>query len=160
MAPQTFEHRPLPATDQWPFAPPPAARDGRLRDNLVTADELHDLLTHGGREALAVIDRAREATRELYGNRRTYVVNRNINFTDICEYHCTFCGYKTAVGDPHGRTQSVAEIIESLAGSVPGMEEDRPSRHSHQERRSEPGRNRPGHLVLPCQYSGLGRHRL
>ncbi len=38
-----------------------------------------------------VADRLRQ---QQVGNTVTYVVNRNINFTNICEQHCSFCAFR------------------------------------------------------------------
>ncbi|MEA5583293.1 7,8-didemethyl-8-hydroxy-5-deazariboflavin synthase subunit CofH [Nodularia harveyana UHCC-0300] len=34
------------------------------------------------------------------GNTVTYIINRNINFTNICEQHCSFCAFRRDNGDP------------------------------------------------------------
>ncbi len=41
----------------------------------------------------AVCKAADELRREVSGETVTYVVNRNINYTNICLYHCTFCAF-------------------------------------------------------------------
>ena len=41
--------------------------------------------------AMEVADRLRE---EVKGNIVTFVVNRNINFTDMCVNSCLFCSYR------------------------------------------------------------------
>ncbi len=33
------------------------------------------------------------------GNTVTYIINRNINFTNICEQHCNFCAFRRDTGD-------------------------------------------------------------
>lgn len=33
------------------------------------------------------------------GNNITYVINRNINFTNICEQHCSFCAFRRDAGE-------------------------------------------------------------
>lgn len=37
--------------------------------------------------------------RKLVGETVTYVVNRNINFTNICEQHCNFCAFRRDDGE-------------------------------------------------------------
>ncbi|MGA1603353.1 MAG: 7,8-didemethyl-8-hydroxy-5-deazariboflavin synthase subunit CofH [Prochlorothrix sp.] len=37
---------------------------------------------------------ADELRRQLVGETVTYVVNRNLNFTNICEQHCNFCAFR------------------------------------------------------------------
>jgi 5-amino-6-(D-ribitylamino)uracil---L-tyrosine 4-hydroxyphenyl transferase len=46
-------------------------------------------------EAIAAIQQAADRLRQLQvGEAVTYVVNRNINFTNICEQHCNFCAFR------------------------------------------------------------------
>ncbi|MEJ0037842.1 MAG: bifunctional FO biosynthesis protein CofGH [Gammaproteobacteria bacterium] len=46
-----------------------------------------------GRDLDAVIAAANELRHESVGDTVTYVVNRNINYTNICLYHCGFCAF-------------------------------------------------------------------
>ncbi|HEY0639555.1 MAG TPA: 5-amino-6-(D-ribitylamino)uracil--L-tyrosine 4-hydroxyphenyl transferase CofH, partial [Pseudonocardiaceae bacterium] len=46
-----------------------------------------------GREVAAVAELADELRAAAAGDRVTYVVNRNINYTNVCTYRCTFCGF-------------------------------------------------------------------
>lgn len=41
----------------------------------------------------AVCEAADELRRETVGDTVTYVVNRNINYTNVCLYRCTFCAF-------------------------------------------------------------------
>jgi 5-amino-6-(D-ribitylamino)uracil---L-tyrosine 4-hydroxyphenyl transferase len=46
-------------------------------------------------ESIAAIrEAADQLRRDLVGETVTYVVNRNINFTNICEQHCSFCAFR------------------------------------------------------------------
>ncbi len=52
------------------------------------------LLVHAeGDDLLGLLVAANELRRELAGNLVTYVVNRNINFTNICFVGCKFCAF-------------------------------------------------------------------
>jgi FO synthase len=52
------------------------------------------LLAHAdGNDLLGLLVAANEMRRELAGNIVTYVVNRNINFTNICFVGCKFCAF-------------------------------------------------------------------
>ena len=52
------------------------------------------LLAHAdGDDLLGLLVAANELRRELAGNLVTYVVNRNINFTNICFVGCKFCAF-------------------------------------------------------------------
>jgi FO synthase len=46
-------------------------------------------------EVIAVADRLRH---ESVGDTVTYVINRNINYTNICLYHCGFCAFSKGRG--------------------------------------------------------------
>jgi FO synthase len=76
-----------------------ASRDvGRLIDRARRGDELEEgeivaLFAAEGADLGAVL-RAADAVREqMVGPTVTYVVNRNINYTNICLYHCGFCAF-------------------------------------------------------------------
>ena len=51
------------------------------------------LFTAEGRDFDAVVRLADELRRERVGDTVTHVVNRNINYTNICLYHCGFCAF-------------------------------------------------------------------
>jgi len=44
-------------------------------------------------EFAQVCDAADALRREVVGDTVTYVVNRNINYTNVCSYRCTFCAF-------------------------------------------------------------------
>jgi FO synthase len=51
-----------------------------------------------GRDLDEVIAAADQLRRESVGDAVTYVVNRNINYTNICLYHCGFCAFSKGQG--------------------------------------------------------------
>jgi FO synthase len=51
-------------------------------------------------EVIAAADRLR---RESVGDTVTYVINRNINYTNICLYHCGFCAFSKGRGSKNLR---------------------------------------------------------
>src|SRR6266436_2555049 len=60
-------------------------------------------------EALvAVADRLR---RETVGDAITYVVNRNINFTNVCFVGCSFCGFGRGPAAPDAYSLSFDEVV-------------------------------------------------
>ncbi len=62
-----------------------------------------------GLEALiAVADALR---RETAGDTITYVVNRNINFTNVCFVGCSFCGFARGPGAPDAYSHSQEEVV-------------------------------------------------
>jgi FO synthase len=46
-----------------------------------------------GDEFEAVVDAADKLRQQVNGNTVTYAVNRNINYTNVCYYHCKFCAF-------------------------------------------------------------------
>jgi FO synthase len=56
-------------------------------------DELLALFTARGREVAAVAQLADELRQTAVGDTVTYVVNRNINYTNVCTFKCRFCGF-------------------------------------------------------------------
>ena len=53
-----------------------------------------------GADLLGLLTAANELRRELAGNIVTYVVNRNINFTNICFVGCKFCAFSRGPREP------------------------------------------------------------
>jgi FO synthase len=70
-------------------------------------DELATLFSARGREVAAVADAADELRRQACGDVVTFVVNRNINYTNICTFKCKFCAFSKGPlslnlrGDPY-----------------------------------------------------------
>ncbi|MDH3299075.1 MAG: bifunctional FO biosynthesis protein CofGH [Acidimicrobiia bacterium] len=56
-------------------------------------DELLTLFRARGPEVAAVAALADDLRREIVGDEITYVVNRNINYTNVCTFKCRFCGF-------------------------------------------------------------------
>ena len=59
----------------------------------LTVDEGIRLTEVAGRELHALTLVADEMRRRQAGDVVTYVVNRNINFTNVCIKHCGFCAF-------------------------------------------------------------------
>lgn len=50
--------------------------------------------------------------RELVGDTVTYIINRNINFTNICSGSCQFCAFRQPPGSADGYVYSVEQVLE------------------------------------------------
>jgi FO synthase len=70
------------------------ARDGRE----LQEDEIVRLFSARGREVHTVVRGADALRREVSGDRVTYVVNRNVNYTNVCYFHCRFCAFSKGRG--------------------------------------------------------------
>jgi FO synthase len=71
-----------------------AARAGHA---LIETDVVR-LFSVEGRDLDEVIAAADQLRHESVGDTVTYVVNRNINYTNICLYHCGFCAFSKGQG--------------------------------------------------------------
>lgn len=58
-----------------------------------TRDEVATLFRARGEEVEAIAAVADELRRRTVGDEVTYVVNRNINYTNLCYFRCGFCGF-------------------------------------------------------------------
>ncbi len=77
------------------------------------------LLEQEDGEAIAAIQQAADQLRQqLVGDTVTYVINRNINFTNICEQHCSFCAFRRDSGDDGAYWLNWATIREKTAEAV------------------------------------------
>jgi FO synthase len=57
-----------------------------------------DLFDAEGDEFRTVLEAADDLRRAVNGDTVTFVVNRNINYTNICKYHCGFCAFSKGRG--------------------------------------------------------------
>jgi FO synthase len=55
--------------------------------------EIVKLFSAQGQDYVAVCAAADKLRRDIVGNRVTYVVNRNINYTNVCYFRCGFCAF-------------------------------------------------------------------
>jgi FO synthase len=93
---------PAPGTLDRPLGGPPAlglepSVDGVIA-RAVRGETLHEaevgrLFSARGAAAETVVAAADELRRSVSGEVVTYVVNRNINYTNICTYACSFCAF-------------------------------------------------------------------
>jgi FO synthase len=77
---------------------PVATQIHRILDRAASGAELSEgeivsLFGARGAAAQAVVEAADGLRREVNGETVTYVVNRNINYTNICSYACSFCAF-------------------------------------------------------------------
>ncbi|MBD2213486.1 7,8-didemethyl-8-hydroxy-5-deazariboflavin synthase subunit CofH [Nostoc linckia FACHB-104] len=77
------------------------------------------LLKQTDPEAIAAIHNTADQLRRLQaGDTVTYVINRNINFTNICEQHCSFCAFRRDDGDDGAYWLDWAQILEKATDGV------------------------------------------
>ena len=76
-----------------------AILDRALGGNAISEAEGVTLLEQTEAGAIAAIRQAAdELRRQQAGDTVTYIINRNINFTNICQQHCSFCAFRRDAG--------------------------------------------------------------
>jgi len=106
---RAVDARGLPIVERWragageaPPVLPQAGRTlmgGRIEEIIAKAGERLDeseivtLFQAAGPDAGRVMEAADALRREAVGDAVTYVINRNINYTNICSYRCGFCAF-------------------------------------------------------------------
>ncbi len=90
-------------------------RDGRA----LTADELTAMFAETRPEAIEEMRQGADELRaELAGEEVTFVVNRNINISNVCTVGCAFCGFGQSKRSPdayeHDEQDFVARIVEAI----------------------------------------------
>jgi FO synthase len=73
------------------------------------------LLTCDGADLEAVASLADDVRRDVVGDDVTYVVNRNINFTNICYVGCRFCAFAQRRTDADAFTLSLEQVGQRAA---------------------------------------------
>lgn len=77
------------------------------------------LLQQTDAEAIDAIRQVADQLRQQQvGDTVTYVVNRNINFTNICEQHCSFCAFRRDADEAGAFWLDEATILEKTADAV------------------------------------------
>lgn len=97
--------------------------DGVLAGQIVEAPELAVLFAARGREVPAIAEVADHLRAQANGSTVTFVRNRNINYTNVCTYKCTFCGFSKGPlslnlrGRPYllGDDEIVARVVEAAS---------------------------------------------
>ena len=92
-----------------------ALRVARDRPAALTADQALALITADGSELDAVCALADDVRRDTVGGDVTYVVNRNINFTNVCYTGCRFCAFAQRRTDSDAFSLSLEEVGQRAA---------------------------------------------
>ena len=89
-----------------------------LAGNDLGLEEGLTLATVEGNDLVALVKVADELRRRTVGDRVTYVVNRNLNFTNVCIVGCAFCGFSRGPDSPdayfHSTDTLVAKSLEAV----------------------------------------------
>jgi 7,8-didemethyl-8-hydroxy-5-deazariboflavin synthase CofH subunit len=92
--------------------------DRVLDGGALSVDEGVRLLESQGNDVLAVIAAADAIRKADVGDDVTYVVNRNLNFTNVCFVGCRFCAFKRQRWEPDAYNQSVESLLAKVQEAV------------------------------------------
>lgn len=85
----------------------------------ITESEGVLLLEQTDGEAIEQIRQTADRLRQQQaGEIVTYVINRNINFTNICEQHCSFCAFRRDAGEEGAYWLDEAVMLEKTSDAV------------------------------------------
>ena len=77
----------------------------------LSREECLRLASAEGADLIALLVAANELRKALVGDVVTYVVNRNINFTNVCIKRCGFCAFSRDYREEEGYFLPVNEIV-------------------------------------------------
>ncbi|MBY6137781.1 5-amino-6-(D-ribitylamino)uracil--L-tyrosine 4-hydroxyphenyl transferase CofH [Nocardioides marinus] len=102
----------LPAAVAGASAPIRSILEMALEGGEVSEAEGVELFRTSGADAEAVYATADELRRRANGDQVSFVVNRNINFTNICYMGCRFCGFAKRSEDKDAEWLEPEQIVE------------------------------------------------
>jgi 7,8-didemethyl-8-hydroxy-5-deazariboflavin synthase CofH subunit len=86
--------------------------DRALAGDDISIDEATTLLeAEGSANVNAIVLAADNLRRSTVGDVVTYIINRNINFTNVCIKHCTFCAFSRGHREEEAYYLPVKEIV-------------------------------------------------
>ena len=92
--------------------------ESALEGREISAADGAVLLKADGADFLALVRAADVARGEDNGDDVSFVVNRNINFTNICYVGCSFCGFSRHRDDPDAYDHDLASLVEKARGAI------------------------------------------
>ena len=92
--------------------------DAALSGKEMSTEDAVALLRTEGPDLHALLQAADIARKEDVGDDITYVVCRNINFTNVCYVGCSFCGFARHADEPEAYDRSDEELLAKCADAV------------------------------------------
>jgi FO synthase len=92
--------------------------DRALGDRELSVADAEVLLRAQGADLLALMAAADIARRADKGDLVTYVVCRNMNFTNVCYVGCSYCGFSRHKDDPDAYDHSMEKLVEKGRDAV------------------------------------------
>jgi len=134
------------------------ALDRALDGGEVSVAESDVLARTTGRDLAALTVVADELRRRQVGDTVTYVVNRNINFTNVCIKHCGFCAFSRDHREEEGYLLPIDEVVRRARPGIwaPARSASRPGCRPSwtvASTSTSPTRSRPPCPICTCTRS-------
>jgi len=95
-----------------------ASLERALAGTELSADEACRLLTVDGDDLTALVHAADTVRAADVGDEVTYVINRNVNWTNICFVGCQFCAFAVHRKDPTAYNHSIDDVLVKVQDAV------------------------------------------
>ena len=93
--------------------------DRALSGHDISLDDGVTLLSQTTADAVEMIRTTADQLRQQQtGDTVTYIINRNINYTNICEQHCSFCAFRRDEGESGAYWLNWETILEKATAAV------------------------------------------
>jgi FO synthase subunit 2 len=147
-----------------------------LQGHDLDEEDIVSLFCVNGASLLALLTTADRLREETVGDAVTYVVNRNINFTNVCVKRCSFCAFSRTYRSEEGYYLAIDEIVRRAreaadygatevciqAGLAPDMEGDLYIRICRAVKQALPQLHihafSPEEILYGCRQSGMTFH--
>ena len=83
-----------------------------------TVDEATELFALQGDSLAALVGVADELRRRAVGDTVTYVINRNVNWTNVCFVGCKFCSFAHFKNSPQAYDRDVSDVLHRIGEGV------------------------------------------
>ena len=85
--------------------------ENSLSDRRPSSDDIERLFLTTGKEKKAVLQVADWLRERIHGDNVSFVINRNINFTNVCYMGCKFCGFAKRLDEAGAEWISVEQVV-------------------------------------------------
>ena len=86
--------------------------ENSLSDRRPSSDDIERLFLTTGKEKKAVLLVADWLRERIHGDNVSFVINRNINFTNVCYMGCKFCGFAKRLDEAGAEWISVEQVVQ------------------------------------------------
>ena len=86
--------------------------ENSLSDRRPSSNDIERLFLTNGKEKKAVLQVADWLREKIHGDNVSFVINRNINFTNVCYMGCKFCGFAKRLDEAGAEWISVEQVVQ------------------------------------------------